>query len=87
MRQTAKTAVEMTDSGKRGKPKAGFPSLPTALGNRATRFPHFHRLDCGCVFTIQTTKNKTTKEPGLKADLQAHPSMRICLRFIYEDFR
>ncbi len=26
-------------------------------------------------------KNKTTKEPGLKADLQAHPSMRICYRY------
>ena len=31
--------------GKRGKPKAGFPSLPTALGNRAARFPHSHRPD------------------------------------------
>ena len=26
----------MTDRGKRGKPKTGFPSLPTALGNRKT---------------------------------------------------
>ena len=27
-------AVEMTGDGKRGKPKAGFPSFPNALGNR-----------------------------------------------------
>src|SRR6185312_10377202 len=31
-----KTAVEMTGHGRRGKPKAGFPPTPTALGNRCT---------------------------------------------------
>jgi hypothetical protein len=40
-----KMAVEMPGHGKRGKPKAGFPSLSTALGNRSTRFPHSHRHD------------------------------------------
>jgi hypothetical protein len=29
-----KTAVEMTGHGRRGKPNAGFPPAPTALGNR-----------------------------------------------------
>src|ERR1035441_5555407 len=33
-RTELKTAVEMTGYGHRGKPKAGFPRLPTALGNR-----------------------------------------------------
>ena len=33
-------AVEMTGYGKRGKPKAGFPSFPTALGNRQRRDFH-----------------------------------------------
>ena len=38
--------VEMAVRGKRGKPKAGFPSLPTALGNPATAagFPTFPQL-------------------------------------------
>jgi hypothetical protein len=31
---SGKRAAEMTGHGLRGKPKAGFPSLPTALGNR-----------------------------------------------------
>jgi hypothetical protein len=30
----------MTGYGKRGKPKAGFPSFPTALGNRKKRDSH-----------------------------------------------
>lgn len=39
-------AVEMAGGGKRGKPKAGFLTLPTALGNRKkARFPHSHRRD------------------------------------------
>jgi len=32
-------AAEMTGDGQRGKPKAGFPLLPTTLGNR---MPDFH---------------------------------------------
>ena len=41
-----KSAVEMTGGRKRGKPKPGFHSLPTALGNRPkARFPHSHRRD------------------------------------------
>ena len=42
----ARSAVEMAGGGKRGKPSAGFRSLPTALGNRKkARFPHSHRRD------------------------------------------
>ena len=42
----ARPAVEMAGRGKRGKPKAGFLTLPTALGNRKkARFPHSHRRD------------------------------------------
>jgi hypothetical protein len=33
--------MEMTGYGKRGKPKAGFPSFPTALGNRQGAIPTF----------------------------------------------
>lgn len=40
MTQKAQRAVEMTGYGKRGKPKARFPSFPTALGNRKTRDSH-----------------------------------------------
>jgi hypothetical protein len=32
--------MEMPGGGKRGKPKAGFPSFPTALGNRQNRDSH-----------------------------------------------
>ena len=42
MKTRAKRAVEMTVYGKRGKPKAGFPSFPTALGNRQSAIPHSH---------------------------------------------
>ncbi len=35
-----KTAVEMTGHGRSGKPKAGFPTAPTALGNRQLRDSH-----------------------------------------------
>jgi len=31
-------AAEMTGGGQRGKPKAGFPPLPTTLGNRMRDF-------------------------------------------------
>jgi len=41
MKTKAKRAVEMTVYGKRGKPKAGFPSFPTALGNRQSAIPTF----------------------------------------------
>src|SRR3984893_16017356 len=39
MKTTANRAVEMTVCEKRGKPKAGFPSFPTALGNRQSAIP------------------------------------------------
>jgi hypothetical protein len=41
MKTRAKRAVEMPVYGKRGKPKAGFPSFPTALGNRQSAIPTF----------------------------------------------
>ena len=49
-RKTART-VEMTGYGKRGKPKAGFPSFPTALGNRYAipTFPQSRRRPRGKV--------------------------------------
>ena len=66
----------MTGYGKRGKPNTGFPSLPTALGNRSARFPHFHRLGCGlCLYQSKQHKNKGARPTAL---LQAHRSMRIC---------
>jgi hypothetical protein len=37
---TAKRAAEMPGCGQRGKPKAGFPSLPTSPWKSLTRFPH-----------------------------------------------
>ena len=41
-----KSAVEMTGGRKRGKPKPGFPSLPTAVGNRPkAQSPPSHRRD------------------------------------------
>src|ERR1700738_3742957 len=40
MKYEQQRAVEMTGYGKRGKPKAGFPSFPTALGNRKRRDSH-----------------------------------------------
>ena len=35
---TTEEAAEMTGHGQRGKPGAGFPPLPTALGNRCRDF-------------------------------------------------
>jgi len=51
-----KRAVEMTGYGKRGKPNPGFPSFPTALGNRCAipTFPPPRRL-----VMFQTLKTKT----------------------------
>ena len=51
-----KSAVEMTGGRKRGKPKPGFHSLPTALGNRSkVRFPHSIRRGRRCCrFPVQT---------------------------------
>ena len=40
MKSKTGRAMEMTGHGKRGKPKAGFPSFPTALGNRQRRDFH-----------------------------------------------
>jgi hypothetical protein len=40
MKTLEKRAVEMTGYGKRGKPKAGFPTFPAALGNRPKRDFH-----------------------------------------------
>jgi hypothetical protein len=53
MKAKAKRAMEMTVNGKRGKPKAGFPSFPTALGNR-------QRLD----FHIPTASATTARKSG-----------------------
>ena len=46
----------MTGRGKRGKPKPGFHSRPTALGNRPkVRFPHSNRRGRRCCrFPVQT---------------------------------
>lgn len=40
MRSKTGRAMEMTGHGKRGKPRTGFPSFPTALGNRQKRDSH-----------------------------------------------
>ncbi len=42
--------MELAGPGKRGEPKAGFHSLPPALGNHnKVRFPHSRRRDRGCI--------------------------------------
>jgi len=53
--------VEMTGRGKRGKPKAGFPSLPTALGNRTAipTFPHSHSLDDDSFFALHKLNERS----------------------------
>src|SRR5450631_2749170 len=82
--------MEMTGGGKRGKPKPGFPSFPTALGNRGcdshspcaawksgkpkAGFPLFHLL-------FLSLKSNQERKPGggsLRSRLQAHSSMRKC---------
>ena len=84
----------MTGYGKRGKPKAGFPSFPTALGNRAARFPH-SRSPGGDRVEKWKSKSKTPTFPQRLvlpftnserrlplsvgfAAVQAHRSIRIC---------
>ena len=49
MKQLPARAVEMTGYGKRGKPQTGFPSFPTALGNRCAipTFPQPRRRPRG----------------------------------------
>src|SRR5450755_1704749 len=83
-------AMEMTGGGKRGKPKPGFPSFPTALGNRGcdshspcaawksgkpkAGFPLSHLL-------FLPLKSNQERKPGggsLRSRLQAHSSMRKC---------
>jgi hypothetical protein len=65
----ARSAVEMAGGGKRGKPKAGFLTLPTALGNRKkARFPHSHRRDGDIVVS-----NFKPKEANPAHSLAPHP--------------
>jgi hypothetical protein len=89
--------MEMTSGGKRGKPKAGFPSFPTALGNRCcdshiptTPAPRgkvenqrqVSHFPTGCL----CLKSKSERKPGggsLRSRLQAHSSMRICSRSLH----
>ena len=72
-----KRAVEMTDDGKRGKPKPGFPSFPTALGNRSAipTIPQPRRRFSPC----QNSKSKSPK--GAPATQKAPtPVFRLILR-------
>ena len=49
----------MTSYGKRGKPKAGFPSFPTALGNRCA-IPTFPRPR---LFPLLPNQNQRKEAP------------------------
>ena len=86
-------AVEMTGYGKRGKPQTGFPSFPTALGNRCAipTFPQPRRRPRGKL-EIQnqdshfptaacrsfTNLKKEDSPERRSAVLQAHSSIRKC---------
>ena len=63
MLNSRKRAVEMTGSGKRGKPKPGFPRFPPPL-EIAPRFPHSHNPDDDS--PVPKSKPKTRKEPQLR---------------------
>src|SRR5947207_3270590 len=78
----------MTGYGKRGKPKAGFPSFPTALGNRKRRDSHIPTAPArrGKVENQTQVSHFPTcclffseRRPGARfAPLQAHRSIRKC---------
>ena len=72
-----KRAVEMTGDGKRGKPKPGFPSFPTALGNRSAipTIPQPRRR-------FSPSQNSKSKSPkGAPATQKAPtPVFRLILR-------
>jgi hypothetical protein len=87
-----KRAVEMTGHGRRGKPKAGFPRTPTALGNRCA-IPTFppprramekwktrNRFPTFPLHTISCFHLNSERRPGGGAALllQAHRSIRKC---------
>ena len=57
MKSKTGRAMEMTVHGKRGKPKAGFPSFPTALGNPKAGFPLSH--SASLLFHIKKENNNT----------------------------
>jgi hypothetical protein len=94
MKATAKRAVEMPVYGKRGKPKTGFPSFPTALGNRQSAIPTFpqprlrprgkveiQKQDLHFPIAALFLLKKRRKEMPLNAGfpvVQAHRSIRIC---------
>jgi hypothetical protein len=67
--------VETTGAGKRGKPNPGFPSLPTALGNRCAipTFPPPRR----CLHL--NLKNPNPRKETLPADRLA-PAFRLILQ-------
>src|SRR5712691_11375811 len=83
----------MTDCGRRGKPKAGFPRASTVRGNRKSRDSHIPTAAARrgkvenqkqvshfptCCFSSQ---NKSERRPGggsLRSRLQAHSWIRKC---------
>ena len=58
--------------GKRGKPRTGFPSFPTALGNRQRRDSHFPTAP-----TLYSNKKGEQQHPVGCANLQAHFTIGI----------
>src|SRR3984957_12209142 len=71
----------MPGRGKRGKPKPGFPSFPTALGNRCCDF-HIPTAPATGPFHPKTNKKKPQKgarhRDCLISSLQAHSWIRKC---------
>ena len=61
-RREKSKAVEMTARGKSGKPKSRFPTLPTALGNPQTRFPHSPQLRRRRLFRVRSPHTASLKQ-------------------------
>ena len=70
----------MAGGGKRGKPKPGFPSFPTALGNRSAipTFPQPRRRFSPSQIKTKKPERSPSYSKSPNPRLQAHPSMRKC---------
>jgi hypothetical protein len=53
--------MEMARHGKRGKPNGGFPSFPTALGNRQQRDFHISTGATVCYSSYETQNKREAR--------------------------
>ena len=93
MKSETGRAMEMTGHGKRGKPTTGFPSFPTALGNRQKHDSHISTAPTTSALEKWKSKSRIPTFPPRLPFIQikkennstrsAAPTFRLILRLEY----